>query len=277
MASRKLRPYFQCHHISVITTFPLRNILHKQELSGRLAKWAIELSEYDIIYHPRIAIESQVLADFIVDFSTNLIPQVEKELQVFTGSNPKSWILFTDGSSNVKDADLGIVLIPPIGEVIRQAIKCYPITNNEAEYEAMIAGLELARELGIEQIVIKSDSQLVVNQMQGTYIAREARMQQYLEKVRELVRKFQSGKAIKIPREENAEATESYPKTRGSHRYFSKKPPVLLNSWELIRKIFGGPLARCLGPSQIEYVMREVHERHYGNHAGGRSLVKTLI
>ncbi|XP_070054200.1 uncharacterized protein [Nicotiana tomentosiformis] len=87
------------------------------------------------------------------------------------------WTLFTDGSSNVKGAGLGIVLIPPSGESIRQIIKCYPITNNEAEYEAVIAGLELVRELSIEQIMIKSDSQLVVNQMQGTYTAREPRMQ----------------------------------------------------------------------------------------------------
>ncbi|XP_070034471.1 uncharacterized protein [Nicotiana tomentosiformis] len=165
MAARKLRSYFQCHPISVITTYPLRNILHKQELSGRLAKWAIELSEYDIIYQPRTAIKSQVLADFVTDFNTKIIPKVEKELQIFTGANPGTWTLFTDGSSNVKGAGLGIVLIPPSGESIRQAIKCYPITNNEAEYEAVIAGLELARELSIEQIMIKSDSQLVVNQM----------------------------------------------------------------------------------------------------------------
>nr|XP_033515703.1 uncharacterized protein LOC117280140 [Nicotiana tomentosiformis] len=117
------------------------------------------------------------------------------------------WTLFTDGSSNIKGADLGIVLISPSGESIRQAVKYCPITNNEAECEALIPGLELARELSIEQIVIKSDSQLVVNQMQGTYITREARMmQQYLEKARELIRQFQSWNIVQILREENAEA-----------------------------------------------------------------------
>ncbi|XP_075106773.1 uncharacterized protein LOC142179796 [Nicotiana tabacum] len=166
MASRKLRPYFQCHPISVITAYPLRIILHKQELSSRLAKWAIELSEYDIMYQSRTAIKSQVLADFVAEFSTKIVPEVEKELQIFTGSNLGTWTLFIDGSSNIKGASLGIILIPPSGESIRQPIKCYPITNNEAEYEAVIAGLELARELSIEQIVIKSDTQLVVNQMQ---------------------------------------------------------------------------------------------------------------
>ncbi|XP_075083610.1 uncharacterized protein LOC142167346 [Nicotiana tabacum] len=174
-----------------------------REDKGRLAKWAIELSDYDIMYQPRTAIKSQVLAYL----STKIVPEVEKELQIFTGSNPGMWTLFTDGSSNIKGADLGIVLILPSGESIRQAVKYCPITNNEAECEALIPGLELARELSIEQIVIKSDSQLVVNQMQGTYITREARMmQQYLEKARELIRQFQSWKIVQIPREENAEA-----------------------------------------------------------------------
>jgi len=64
VAARKLRPYFQCHPIAVVTTFPLRNILHKPELSGRFAKWAVQMSEVDIEYKPRTAIKSKVLADF---------------------------------------------------------------------------------------------------------------------------------------------------------------------------------------------------------------------
>ncbi|XP_070009538.1 uncharacterized protein [Nicotiana sylvestris] len=132
--------------------------------------------------------------------------EAEKELQGFNGSNPGIWTLFTDGPSNVKRAGLGIVLVPPTGETIRQAIKCHSITNNEVEYEAMIAGLELERELGINRIVIKSDSYLVFNQMLGTYTAREARMQQYLEKVRDLIRQFQTWKVTQIPRDENVEA-----------------------------------------------------------------------
>ena len=69
VAARKLRPYFQCHSIKILTTYPLKNILHKPELSGRLTKWAVELSEYDISFHPRSLMKSQVLADFIADFT----------------------------------------------------------------------------------------------------------------------------------------------------------------------------------------------------------------
>ncbi|XP_070014791.1 uncharacterized protein [Nicotiana sylvestris] len=139
MASRKLRPYFQCHPISVVTAYLLRNILHKQELWGILSKCVIELSEYDTTYQPITTIKSQVLADFVAYFSQGIQLEAEKELQIFNGSNPGTSTLFTDGSSNVKGAGLGIVLVPPTGETIRQAIKCHPITNNEVEYEAMIA------------------------------------------------------------------------------------------------------------------------------------------
>nr|XP_009760757.1 PREDICTED: uncharacterized protein LOC104213053 [Nicotiana sylvestris] len=150
------------------------------------------------------------------------------------------------------------------------------------------------------------------NDTLGTYTAREARMQQYLEKARDLVRQFQAWKVTQIPREDNAEAdalaylassTEVPNEENASviHLFHSvldqdkneygilpedkKKAQALhqkaarycLNQGNLYRKMFGGPLARCLGPSQTESVMKEIHEGHCGNHAEGRSLVKTII
>ncbi|XP_077232629.1 uncharacterized protein LOC143869981 [Tasmannia lanceolata] len=67
MAARKLRLYFQAHTIKVLTGQPLRQILHRPDTSGRLVKWAVELSEFDIKYLPRPAIKAQVLADFITE------------------------------------------------------------------------------------------------------------------------------------------------------------------------------------------------------------------
>ncbi|KAK0585626.1 hypothetical protein LWI29_031559 [Acer saccharum] len=84
MAARKLRPYFQCHSIKVLTAYPLKNILHKPELSGRLTKWAVELSEYDISFHPRSAMKSQALADFIADFTPGESMQAQQELVALT-------------------------------------------------------------------------------------------------------------------------------------------------------------------------------------------------
>ena len=68
LASWKLRPYFQAHKIEVRTSFPLMHILHKLETSGRLLKWTIELSQFDVECKPRAAIKGQALADFILEF-----------------------------------------------------------------------------------------------------------------------------------------------------------------------------------------------------------------
>ena len=65
VATKKLRPYFQAHPIMVLTNFPLRSTIHKPNLSGRMARWAVELSEYGIQYKPKIAKKGQVLAYFL--------------------------------------------------------------------------------------------------------------------------------------------------------------------------------------------------------------------
>ena len=67
--SRKLRPYFQAHIVEVLTEYPMKQILHKPETSRRLIKWAIELSEFDIRYKPRITVKGQILEDFIMEFT----------------------------------------------------------------------------------------------------------------------------------------------------------------------------------------------------------------
>ena len=66
--SRKLRPYFQAHTIEIPTEYLMRQVLHKPETSGRLIKWAIELSEFDIRYKPRTTVKGHILADFIMEF-----------------------------------------------------------------------------------------------------------------------------------------------------------------------------------------------------------------
>ena len=64
-AARKLRPYFQAHPVVVLTNLPLQGTIHKPDMSGRMARWAMELSEYGIQYKPRLSKKGQVLADFL--------------------------------------------------------------------------------------------------------------------------------------------------------------------------------------------------------------------
>ena len=72
--ARRLRTYFQDHTIEIPTEHPMKQILHELETSGRLIKWAIKLSEFDIRYKPRTAVKGQVLVDFIMEFTSSNTP-----------------------------------------------------------------------------------------------------------------------------------------------------------------------------------------------------------
>ena len=81
----------------------------------------------------------------------------------------------------------------------------YPSTNNEAEYEAHLKGLELAKSLGAESVLVQGDLQLVIGQVNGTYEAKEERIKKYLNKVRRLIKKFSEAHFVHVPKEENVE------------------------------------------------------------------------
>ncbi|KAJ9539548.1 hypothetical protein OSB04_032281 [Centaurea solstitialis] len=171
-AAKKLRHYFESHHIIVVTNYPLKTVLRKPELTGRLAKWSIYLSGFDIEFKPKTAIKSQVLADFVAEFSPGLEPTTCDEVVMISDNKP--WILYVDGSSNVRGCGLGIVLKSSQGGNIAYSVRCeFKATNNEAEYEALIAGLDIALRLGAKQLHVRSDSLLVVNQVKGDFQAKD--------------------------------------------------------------------------------------------------------
>ena len=131
----------------------------------------MELGEYDIIFRPATAIKSQTLADFMAEFSPSLLPALEQEVCLQSGTKEEGeWVLHMDGSGNVRGAGVGIVLTSPTGNTASRAVRCnFKATNNESEYEALIAGLSLAHQLGAENIQVYSDSQMIINQAQGEY------------------------------------------------------------------------------------------------------------
>ncbi|KAL2237680.1 UNVERIFIED_CONTAM: Retrovirus-related Pol polyprotein from transposon 17.6, partial [Sesamum indicum] len=128
--SQKLRPYFQSHQVVVLTNHPLKQVLSSPEVSRRMVKWAVELSEFGVEFQPRPAIKAQALADFIVELAYDE-----------AGISTPSWSLHVDGSSTSTGSEAGIVLESPEGDKFEYAIKLeYPSSNNEAEYEAFLAG-----------------------------------------------------------------------------------------------------------------------------------------
>ena len=177
--SRKLRPYFQGHTVEVPTKYPMKQILHKPETFGRLIKWAIELSEFDIRYKPRAALKGQILADFIMEFT----PAESTEATQLTSDLP-IWRLSVDGAANAQGSGSGLILTSPDMIDVEYALKFgFQASNNEAKYEAVIAGLNLAHSMEADQLEVSSDSQLVVKQIEDSYEARGEKMILYFKKV----------------------------------------------------------------------------------------------
>ncbi|KAK1605585.1 hypothetical protein QYE76_029258 [Lolium multiflorum] len=138
LGSRKLRHYFQEHPVTVVSKAPLSTILNNADATGRTAKWGIELSAFDIAYKPRTAVKSQVLADFVADWTEAPDASLEPERNMGHA---------LDGSKQHQGSGAGVTLKSPTGEEYVLQIH-FEATNNMAEYEALLHGLASLRKLG---------------------------------------------------------------------------------------------------------------------------------
>ena len=130
---------------------------------GCLLKWAVELGQFDIHFRPRTIIKGQALADFVVEF---IYKAKGATKEAHENVKQQWWKLYVDSSSNDYGAGAGLMLISPEGLKITCALKFdFKASNNEAEYEALLAGLRLAKELKVGHLQIFSDPQLVVKQV----------------------------------------------------------------------------------------------------------------
>jgi ribonuclease HI len=143
----------------VVNEAPLSNILNNPSATGRVSLWGIELSPLDIMYEKRKAIKSQILPDFMAEWL---------ELQS-TGPPDLSsaWTMYFDGSKRIQGVGAGVVLISPQGDKLKYMLQMsFPqASNNEAEYEALLHGMKMAKACGATRLKIFGDSNLVVQQV----------------------------------------------------------------------------------------------------------------
>ena len=186
-ACRRFRAYFLAHTIVVLTSCPLRRLLHKPDISGRLTKWAIELSEFDLDFRPATAIKGQAVADFMVELTPSNLAQ--------------PWTVEVDGSSCSTSSGIGVKIHSPDEKNYEHSIRLhFPASNNVAEYEAAIHGLKLLRTLGAEKVTLRTDSQLVARQNTGEFACKEPQITKYVETMVELTKQFAEFKIEQIPR-----------------------------------------------------------------------------
>jgi ribonuclease HI len=183
ITSRKLRPYFQEYSISVITDYPLGDILRNQDATGRISKWAVELGALNIDFKPRTAIKSQALVDFMAEWRENQLPTPTERLE--------HWVMYFNGSLKLEGAGAGVLLISPKGEQLKYILQIFwKVSNNEAEYEALLHGLRLAASLGIKRLLVYGDSAVVINQVNKSWDRNKENMDAYCLEVRKLWNKF---------------------------------------------------------------------------------------
>ncbi|GAA0145622.1 hypothetical protein LIER_05776 [Lithospermum erythrorhizon] len=122
--------------MEVITNQSLRQILENPSRSGRIVKWAIELSEFDLRYRPRTSIKYQALADFMVECTHGPEEEAPELFNLVEASEQSVWLLYVDGASNPADSGAVILLWSLEGHKIEYVLRfAFTAMNNEAEYK----------------------------------------------------------------------------------------------------------------------------------------------
>jgi ABC-type Fe3+-hydroxamate transport system substrate-binding protein len=130
---RKLCHYFESHKITVVTDFPLGDILHNRDTTGRISKWAVKLFTLNVDFTPRKEIKSKALVDFVAEWIEILRPTPDAILD--------HWKMYFDGSLKLGGAGISVLFISLDGKQFKYVLKIlWQATNNEAEYEALIMG-----------------------------------------------------------------------------------------------------------------------------------------
>ena len=149
------------------------------------------------MYQPRSAIKAQALAKFIVEFTSS-------HGDLNEGDEAKTWVIYVEGSSTLYVEGIGVILKSPERDKLKYAARLqYQTTKNKVEYEALLKGLELAKSLGVESVVVQGDFLLIIGQVNGTCEAKEERMKKYLSRVKHFVNKFKEASFLQVPKEEN--------------------------------------------------------------------------
>src|SRR5664279_36825 len=192
MAAKKLKHYFQEHPIRVVCDAPISEIIGCKDANGRVAKWAIELSPYIPQYERRDAIKSQALPDFLVDWA---------EMQYEPPAHdPNYWTMHFDGSKTKIGLGAGVVLTSPKKDQLKYVLQIhFTASNNVAEYEALVHGLNVAKEVGIRRIECFGDSALVIHQTSGDWDAVDANMASYRFHVQKISGFFEGCEYTHIP------------------------------------------------------------------------------
>ena len=153
----------------------------------------------EINFKPRTTIKSQALVDFLAEWRENQIPAPQ--------NIPEHWVMYFDGSLKINGGGAGVLFISPKGEQLKYVFQIlFKVSNNEAEYEALLHGLRLAVSLCIKRLLVYGDSLLVVQQVNKEWDINKDTMDAYIEEIRKLENKFSGLEIHHVDRDNNVGA-----------------------------------------------------------------------
>ncbi|XP_075633462.1 uncharacterized protein LOC142605921 [Castanea sativa] len=190
---------------------PSRNPKERTDYTGRVAKWGMILRALDIKYMPRVSVKGQVLVDLVAKFAESPIEREEEEqnidgksVGVVSLQESLTWRVYVDGTANQRGSGVGLVVISPEKNIIEKSLRFWFLaTNNEAEYEALLVGMDMVQKMGGATVEVFLDLRLVIGKVNGELEARDSRMQGYLSQARHLQSRFKSFTLQQILRSRN--------------------------------------------------------------------------
>ncbi|XP_056695837.1 uncharacterized protein [Spinacia oleracea] len=207
-AIQKLKHYMQAHTVHVISKAdPIKYILSRPVLSGRLAKWVVLIKQYDIVYVPQKSVKGQAIADFFADHPVPPEWELSVDLpgeDVFYIDVLPPWEMYFDGAARQDGAGAGVVFLSPEKHVLTYSFVLTQLcSNNMAEYQALILGLQMAVGLGLKDLDIYGDSQLVISQLLGEYEVKKEDLIPHHRHATKLLEKLDTVKLNHVPRSAN--------------------------------------------------------------------------
>ncbi|XP_059277863.1 uncharacterized protein LOC132032067 [Lycium ferocissimum] len=295
---QKLKHYFQVHSVNLISIAnPIKFLMSKPVLSDQLARWYLQFQQFEITYIPQKAVKGQALADFLADHPipddwelTDELP--DEDAMVVEIQSP--WKMYFDGAAQRDGAGAGVVFVTPQGEVLPYSFtltqRC---SNNVAEYQALILGLEMAVDMkrACSELQVFSNSQLVIDQLLGSYEVKKLELLPYHGYAQKLI-----GWLVPPSNEDEGAESElehlvavseaakedwrqpiidylSYgilpEDSRRRTEIRRRAPRFLYYKDTLYRRSFEGILLRCLGEDEAVQALQEAHSGVCGSHQSG--------